>query len=136
MTLSISVVSGWIGVALVVIAAAMPTVARLRLGRRAAPDSQVIRGHVLAGLATSAAAFLHALTILPSLGTAEAVNGGLLALGAGAVAFFVLFAHVGVGLQLRNPALRGRVKKRRTHVATAVIIAVFVAAHVVLLRRG
>ena len=50
--------------------------------------------------------------------------------------FFVLFAHVGVGLQLRNPALKRRASKRRTHVITASLIVLAIALHVVLLRAG
>jgi hypothetical protein len=55
----------------------------------------------------------------------------------GAAAFFLLFAHVGVGLQLLRPKLRDRNGKRRTHVVLASSIALLAAVHVlVLLRSG
>lgn len=136
MELALSRPSGWICVALVVASALLPIGYRVANKRRATPESGLVRGHVVAGLATAALAFAHALTILPALGSPEAIGAGTLSLAAGSAAFFVLFAHVGVGLQLRSPTLKTRAKKRRTHVATALVIVAAIALHVVLLRLG
>ena len=61
----------------------------------------------------------------------------MLALMPGAVAFLVLVAHGGLGLQLRKEKLRDRPQKRRAHLVTAICIVVAVAVHAaVLLRTG
>ena len=57
------------------------------------------------------------------------------ALAPGTAAFFLLFAHVGIGLRLRDPRLRDRVRIRRWHVILALAIATTVAAHVIALLR-
>ena len=133
---SISIVSGWIAYALIAVAASLPLFARLREGKRVAPTSKPMTIHVQVGLSLAAAAFFHTLAILPSLGSPEAVAGGMIAIVPAVIAFFVLFAHVGVGLQLRNPKLRERPEKRRLHVIFASLIAVTATAHVVLLLRA
>lgn len=129
--------TGWLAAAAIVLAGLVPILARLRLGRRVAPSSQAIRGHVVLGLSTSALAFAHTLSIIGALGSPAATAGGMLALVPGGVAFFVLVAHTGIGLQLRDEKLRQRASKRRTHLTTAITITVLVAIHAgVLLRAG
>lgn len=82
------------------------------------------------GLATAFLAFLHTIVALPALGSPGAVGGGLLPLASAGCAFFLLVAHAGIGLQLRDVRLRDRARKRRTHAATAVAIVVAVTTHV------
>jgi hypothetical protein len=134
-TLDVVVLTGWIAIALIVLAAALPTMHRLRARKRAAPASALMRTHAVFGIAVSAIAFLHTIFVLPSLGAPAAIAGGFSALAAGALAFFLLMAHTGIGLQLRRERLKDRAKKRRTHLATAIAIALAAAAHVVALRR-
>ena len=122
--------TGWLAVLLVAGAAALPLMTRLLQGKRAHLDAPAIRAHVLMGLAVAAVAFGHALTVVPALGSPEAITGGTLALAPGAAAFCVVVAHVGIGLQLRNPRLRERAKKRRLHLATASTIVILAAMHV------
>jgi len=122
--------TGWLAVALVVGAAALALLPRLLQGKRGQLDGPPIRAHVLVGLAVAAIAFGHALTVVPALGSPEAIEGGTLALAPGAAAFCVVVAHVGIGLQLRNPRLRERAKKRRLHLATAITIVLLTAVHV------
>ena len=86
---------------------------RLRLGRRAAPDSRAISVHLTLGLSASAAALVHTLVVLPNLGAPAAVGAGTGGLVPGAAAFLVIVGHVGLGLQLRRPKLRDRQAKRR-----------------------
>jgi hypothetical protein len=124
---------GWLAVAALLWAAALPLGFRVRNKRRAAPDSPTVRAHVIAGSATAAIAFLHTFMILPELGSSEAI-GSDGALAAGGLAAFVVLAHVGIGLQLRDVRLRDRIRKRRMHVITALTILVSVSAHVALLR--
>jgi hypothetical protein len=73
---------------------------------------------------------LHALFALLSLGSPGAIGAGDLALFAGAGALMVLLAHVGIGLQLRNPTLRKRNETRRRHLFTASTITVLALVHV------
>jgi predicted membrane-bound spermidine synthase len=131
---SLATWTGWVATALLVAAAAVPLANRLLAGRRAPPDSRRTGVHVLLGFGTTAAALAHAMAVLPSLGSPGAVAGGMLALGPAAFAFFLLAAHVGVGLQLRSPQLRERVRKRRQHVLIAIGIATMVAVHVIAVR--
>lgn len=133
---ALAVWSGWIASSAIVLAALVPIVQRLRTGKRAGPGSPSTRLHVIIGLATSSFAFLHTMTVLPALGSPAAVGGGILAMFAAGAAFFLLVAHAGLGLQLRDPKLKERVQKRRTHTTTAVLIAVAVSIHVVLLIRA
>jgi len=131
---SLATWTGWVATALLVTAAALPLVNRLLSGRRAPPDSRLMGVHVLLGFGTTAAALAHTMAVLPSLGSPAAVAGGMLALAPAALAFFLLAAHVGVGLQLRSPRLRERVRKRRQHALIAIGIAAMVAVHVIALR--
>ena len=128
--------SGYAAVILILIAASLPLGYRLRAKKRAAPLSPTLRTHVALGLATAFTAFLHTLIALPSLGSPEAVGAGLLPLASAGCAFFLLVAHAGIGLQLRDPRLRDRAEKRRTHTLTAIAIVVAVSAHVLGLLRA
>jgi hypothetical protein len=71
-----------------------------------------------------------------ALGDPSVVRAGNLAIFPGLLATFLVVAHVGVGLRLLSPALRARVRLRRTHavVATAILVAAF--AHVVALAKS
>ncbi len=131
---SLSIVSGWLAASLIASAGLIPIARRLQTGQRASREAPPMRVHVALGLATGTVALGHTLTILSSLGSPAAVGGGNAALAPGALAFFLLFAHVGVGLQLRAPKLRDRVKKRRMHGAFAGAIVALAVAHVVALR--
>ena len=125
---------GWLAVALILLSASLPLGFRLRAKKRASPDSKPIRTHVWLGISTSAVAFAHSVFVLPGLGSPAALEGGVGGVGAllpGVAAFFILMAHSGVGLQLRDVRLRNRPRKRRLHVATAIAIVVTVAAHVI-----
>ncbi len=133
---ALAIWSGWLATAAIVLAALVPIVQRLRAGKRAPPGSPPIRLHVAVGMATSALAFFHTLAVLPALGTPAAIGAGVVALLAAGGAFFLLVAHAGLGLQLRNPKLRDRANKRRQHTTTAVLIAVAVAIHATLLLRA
>ncbi len=128
--------SGWLATVAIVLAAAVPIVQRLRAGKRAAPGSPTIRLHVVLGLTTAAFAFAHTLAALPALGSPAAIGGGVAALLPAGAAFFLLVAHAGLGLQLREVRLKDRVRKRRMHTTTAVLISVAVAVHAVLLERA
>ncbi len=125
--------TGWIAAALVPLAAVIPLWIRLRQGKRALPSSPSTQWHVIVGMMVAAVAFAHTLTAVLALGSASAVAAGDLALLAGAIAFVVLLAHTGLGLQLRKPKLRRRAEIRRQHWTTATLIVLAIAAHVVLL---
>ena len=107
-----ALVTGWIAVVFIVLAATLPLGFRLKEGRRAAPASPLMQAHVAIGLATSVIGFLHTATLIADLGAPGAVAGGAIALAPGAFAFFVLVAHTGIGLQLRNERLKDRPRKR------------------------
>lgn len=128
--------SGWIATVAIVFAWLVPIVQRARAGRRAAPGSAPIRLHVFVGFTTAALAFLHTIAALPALGSPAATGGGMAALLPAGVAFFLLVAHAGLGLQLREPKLRERARKRRMHLTTAILITATVAAHVLALQRA
>jgi hypothetical protein len=129
-------VTGWLATTAIVLAALVPIVQRLRAGKRAPPGSPPIRLHVTLGLTTTALAFGHTLAVIPALGSPAAIGGGVIALFPGGAAFFLLVAHAGLGLQLRDPKLRDRARKRRMHTTTAILIAAAVTVHVVLLERA
>jgi hypothetical protein len=131
-----AVVSGWLATVAIVLAALVPIVQRFRAGKRAAPGSAPIRLHVLVGLATAALAFAHTLAVIPALGSPAAIGGGIEALFPAGAAFFLLVAHAGLGLQLRDPKLKDRARKRRMHTTTASLIAIAVTVHAVLLERA
>jgi hypothetical protein len=128
--------SGWLAALMIAIAAAVPLGARLRLGRRAAPSSAAIRTHVILGLVTSAFAFLHTILVIPALGSPAAIGSGPMAIAPAGLAFFLLVAHAGLGLQLRDEKLRGRAKTRRSHAMTAVAIAIAVGIHILTLEQA
>lgn len=133
---AIAIWSGWFATTAIVLAALVPIVQRVRAGKRAAPGSRPIRLHVLIGLATAALAFMHTMAVLPALGSPAAIAGGLFAMLPAGAAFFLLVAHAGLGLQLRDPKLKDRARKRRMHTTTAVLIALTVGAHVTMLLRA
>jgi hypothetical protein len=126
--------TGWIAAALLLLAAAVPLGHRWIHGRRATPGSRTLSGHVVLGLTTAVVAVTHATCILPMLGDAAVVRGGSAALLPGVLAVFLLVAHVGLGLRLRQPRLRDRVRLRRTHLIVAATIATAVSVHVAALR--
>lgn len=128
--------TGWIATCAIVVAALVPIAQRVRAGKRAAPGSAPIRLHVLVGFATAALAFLHTIAALPALGSPAATGGGMAALLPAGAAFFLLVAHAGLGLQLREPKLKDRARKRRMHLTTAILISLTVAMHVVALARA
>ena len=128
--------SGWIAAVAIVFAAMVPLGHRLRTGKRGAPGSPAIKLHIALGAVTALLALGHTLVVLPELGSSAAIGGGMVALAPGAVAFFVLFAHAGLGLQLRNERLKERASKRRAHLATAISIAIAVTIHAAVLQRA
>ena len=128
-----AIASGFVALGLVFIAGAVPLGYRLQQGRRAAPGSRPISIHVAIGVATTAAAFGHGLVALMSLGSSRAIAAGNLPLAVGAGALLVLMAHVGIGLQLRDPKARKRPELRRKHLMTALTIAALALAHTVML---
>jgi hypothetical protein len=128
--------SGWLATVAILVAVLVPIVHRLRAGKRGAPGSPPIRLHVIVGLATAALAFGHTFVVIPALGSPAAIGGGVEALFPAGAAFFLLVAHAGLGLQLRDPKLRDRAKKRRMHTTTAILIMIAVGIHVALLERA
>lgn len=126
--------TGWLALVAIVSAGAIPLATRLRLGKRGAPGSPPIRAHVVLGLVTSACAFVHTLVVLPALGSPAATGAGMTAIAPAGLAFFLLVAHAGLGLQLRDEKLKTRAKTRRSHAITAALIVVAVSVHVVALR--
>jgi len=132
-----AVVFGWLTLGLVFSAGLIPLGYRWRMTRRAAPDSKPISIHVMLGVATAGAAFVHALFSVLSLGSPTAVGAGNLAIAIGGAALLVLMAHVGIGLQLRNPKLRKKRKDLRgKHLLTAITITVLSVAHAVMLATA
>jgi predicted membrane-bound spermidine synthase len=123
--------SAWLASALIVAAALVPLGHRVLRQRRAVLASPSIKGHAVLGLSAIAMAVAHTFAIVPALGSPAAIRGGMTALAPATVAFFLLFAHVGIGLRLRDPKLRERPRFRRRHVVLASVIVAAVAAHVV-----
>ena len=80
--------TGWAATALIALAALIPLYARLSRGKPAPPDAAPIRWHVVLGLLTGLVAFVHTLVVVPALGSADAIGGGMLALAPGGLAFF------------------------------------------------
>lgn len=134
--MSLPELTGWLGFTLVLAAGAVPLVHRAIVRRRAELASPTTRSHVVVGVTASAAAFVHAMTTLPALGSPAAIAGGGVALGSGALAFLLLVAHVGVGLRLRHPKLRKRAETRRTHLGIATAIVIVIVVHAVLIMRS
>lgn len=134
--MSLSALTGWVGFALVFAAGAFPLLHRALVRRRAELRSRTTRSHVAIGVAASAGAFAHAMSILPALGSPAAISGGVGGVGSGALAFLLLVAHVGVGLRLRHPKLKERTRMRRMHFGIATGIAVVIVAHAALILRS
>jgi len=128
-----AIASGWLAFVLIFAAALVPVGYRLRAQRRAAPRSRTISIHVIIGVSVAGAAFVHGLFGVMQLGSPGAIAGGNLALFAGAAALLVLMAHVGIGLQLRDPKLKRRPQTRAKHLATAFTIMVLALVHAVTL---
>ncbi len=128
--------SGWIAVIAIVLAGAIPLATRVRLGKRGAPTSKPIRMHVVLGLVTTAFAFVHTILVIPALGSPAATGAGPLAIAPAGLAFFLLVAHAGLGLQLRDDKLKTRAKTRRSHAMTAVAILVAVSIHILTLEQA
>jgi hypothetical protein len=131
----LALITGYAAVLVIVLAGLIPAFVRLRDKRRAAPDSGITKVHVGLGIAAAGCTFLHTLGALPALGSPAAAEAGNLALFPAALAFLIVTAHVGVGLQLKEPRLKDRVSKRKIHLTTALLIVLSVSAHVFLLRR-
>lgn len=129
-------VTGWLAVAAIVLAALVPLLHRLRLGRRADLRSRSVSSHVALGLAAFGASFVHPLTSVLALGSAGAMSGGDLGLALGGLAFVVLVAHTGLGLRLRDQKLKGRAGVRARHTLTALTIVALVAAHTIAVLRA
>ena len=121
--------TGWIAAGAMGTAAVVPLAQRVLHKRRAELGSGSVQLHVAVGMTAAGAGFFHPLTALFSLGSPEAIGGGVLGLALGGVAFVVLLAHTGLGLKLRDPKLRGRPRSRRTHLITAITIITCVGAH-------
>jgi hypothetical protein len=128
--------SGWLATLAFVVAGLVPLGVRLRAGKRAPPSAPPIRVHVVLGLVTSACAFGHTLLVLPELGSPAATAGGMLAIAPAGLAFVILVAHAGLGLQLRDEKMRTRAKTRRSHATTAILIALLVTVHIVALEQA
>ena len=128
--------SGWLAAIAIVLAGAIPLGTRLRLGKRGAPTSKPIRMHVVLGLVTTAFAFVHTILVIPALGSPAATGAGPLAIAPAGLAFFLLVAHAGLGLQLRDDKLKTRAKTRRSHAMTAVAILVAVSIHILTLEQA
>jgi hypothetical protein len=128
--------TGWLGVGLIAIAAVLPLSYRIRAGKRPLLASRAIGLHSALGAAAAAMVFGHTLTAFSALGSSGAIGGGDVALASGAAGFLVIVLHMGFGLQLRRPKLKDRPKKRRLHVATAIVLSVAVIVHVVVLLRS
>lgn len=129
-------VTGWICVACIVLAAIVPIGHRIVAHKRAAIGSVTTKSHVAIGAAAAIFAFLHTTTVLPELGSSTAIAAGATAIAPGGLAFFVIVAHVGIGLRLRKPDLKRRVVWRRRHAFTTATIAVATAAHAALILRA
>jgi formate-dependent nitrite reductase membrane component NrfD len=133
---SVATITGYLASAVIVGTGLIPLGARLlRHGARASVEAQPVKTHVALGVAAALLAFVHTLGAIPALGEPAAAEGGNAALFPAAAAFLVVVAHVGVGLRLREPKLRDRVKQRRIHGITATVLVCAVIAHIVLLRR-
>jgi hypothetical protein len=125
--------TGWIACAAIAVAAAIPTLHRVALGRRASPLSHALRWHAGAGMLAVLFAFVHVGFAMGDLGDPAVVRAGNIAIFPALLATFLLVAHVGVGIRLLSPRLRERVRFRRTHALLATTIVVAALVHVVAL---
>jgi hypothetical protein len=121
---------GWLACLAIVVAAAIPTLHRVILARRASPMSLALRCHAVLGVLAALFAFVHVGSSMAALGDPSVVRAGNIAIFPALLATFLLVAHVGVGLRLLSPHLKARVKFRRTHALVATIILVAAFAHV------
>lgn len=128
--------TGWLAVALLGTAGALPLLYRARAGARPPVGSRTVGLHSALGGAAALMVFVHTLTAFSALGASGAVGGGDVALASGAAGFLVIVLHVGFGLELRRPKLKARAKKRRLHVATAILLSLAVITHVFVLLRS
>jgi hypothetical protein len=126
----IGAVSGWISVAMIVSAGAVPVAARIYAGKRPPPESQTTRSHVVLGMIVCVVAFAHTGVVLPMVGAPGALAGGMLGMIPACAAFGTLVAHAGLGLQLRRPKLKDRIRKRRMHATTAALIVLGAGVHI------
>lgn len=126
--------TGWLPAIVILAAGAIPTLHRAFGGRRASPVSGTLRWHARIGLLAAFLAFAHAATALTDLGDPAIVRAGAAAMLPAVLAAFLLAAHVGLGLRLSSPELRGRIRLRRMHglVSAAIVAAAFV--HILALR--
>lgn len=129
-------ISGWIAVAVALLAALVPIVFRLRAKQRADLGSVSVQRHVVLGMSALFVGAAHPLTALFQLGSPSAIGGGVFGLALGGLAFVILISHSGLGLKLRDPKLRGRPKSRRAHVLTASLLCVSALAHALACRFG
>jgi hypothetical protein len=125
--------TGWLACAVIAVAVAIPTLHRLVLARRASPLSRTLRWHAGVGMLAGLFVFVHAGFAVSALGDPSVVRAGNVAIFPALLAAFLVVAHVGVGIRLRSPHLRARVRLRRTHALLATTILVAALAHVVAL---
>lgn len=125
--------TGWVAFAAIAVAAAIPTLHRVFLRRRASPLSPALGWHAGIGALAGVFVLVHAGAAMPDLGDPSVVRAGNVALVPALVAAFLVVAHIGVGLRLRSPRCPARVRVRRTHAVLATTIVVAASAHVVAL---
>ncbi len=130
MELTISTLSGWATITLITAAGLVPLVARMQAKKRLPADSAPTRTHVLLGMCVCIVCFLHTGVALPNVGAPGAAAGGMLAMIPASLGFALLIAHAGLGLQLRRPKLKDRIRKRRMHTVTASVIFLAACTHV------
>ena len=128
--------SGWLAAIAIVARGGDPARDAPASRQARAPTSKPIRAHVVLGLVTSAFAFGHTILVIPALGSPAATGAGPLAIAPAGLAFFLLVAHAGLGLQLRDEKLKTRAKTRRSHAMTAVAIVVAVGIHILTLEQA
>jgi hypothetical protein len=128
--------SGWLALVVILAAGMVPLAVRVYLKRRAAVETAPVRLHTAVGITAAAVAGLHTLLALPALGDPAAIEAGSLAFVIGSLGFLVVVAHVGIGLQLKVPALKDRLRKRRLHVLTASTLVALTVTHAWLLMRS
>jgi hypothetical protein len=125
--------TGWLACAAIAFAAAIPTLHRAALRRRASPQSTTLRWHAGLGVLAALFVFMHVGFAMGSLGDPSVVRAGNIAIFPALLATFLVVAHVGVGSRLLSPRLRERVRLRRTHALLATTIVVAALVHVLAL---
>lgn len=126
--------TGWLAISAIVLAAAVPALHRVFVGKRASPLSRTVRLHAAAGVLAAVLAYGHVFVAVPALGESAMVRAGSAALLPALLAAFLLVAHVGVGIRLRSPKLRERVRLRRFHLIAAITIFASSLAHAIALQ--